>query len=109
MKGALKILTLVVASALITACGAPQPGIMVNIVQECDESNCELLIDINNPGRDSYTVEYEFTAYASSSTIVGELEESFEVPGNYVSTLTRQVPVTAEPRGFSTGSTITRL
>lgn len=109
MKDSLKILSLAVASALLAACGAPKQGIMVNVDYECDESICDVLVDIQNPGPDSFKVEYHFSAYASGSTLVGELEESFEVPGHYMETLTRQVPVTAKPRIFGAGSTTLRL
>lgn len=109
MKGSLKILTLTIVCTLLAACGAPQPGVEVTVNYECDDSNCEVLVDINNPGSDSFMVEFDFSAYTSDSTLLGELDESFEVPGNYEATITRQVPVTSEPKIFTSGTGSTRL
>ena len=109
MKDSLKILSLILASTLLASCGEPRQGVMVNVDYECDDSICEVLVDIQNPGPDSFKVKYYFSAFTSGSTLVGELEESFEVPSNYVATLSRQVPVTSKPRSFGSGSTIQRL
>jgi hypothetical protein len=54
-------------------------------------------------------VEYDFSAYTSDSTLLGELDESFEVPGNYEATITRLVPVTSEPKFITSGTGTTRL
>jgi len=109
MKGSLKTFSLILASTLVAGCGAPKQSAMINVDYECDDSICEVLVDIQNPGPDSFRVEYHFSAFTSGSTLVGELEESFEVPGNYSATLSRQVPVTAKPMAFGSGSTIQRL
>lgn len=109
MRGSLTILTLVIASTLLAACGEPQPNIQVMVSYECDDSNCEVVVDINNPGSDSHMVEYDFSAYTSDSTLLGKLDESFEVPGNYEATITRLVPVTSEPKFITSGTGTTRL
>lgn len=93
----------------LSACGGPEYGIQVNVDHDCTETSCEVVVYINNRSNDSFKVDYEFSAHDLDSVLLGEAAESFEVPGNYSSTITRQVPVSAKPASVGVGTTSTRI
>ena len=85
---------------------------MVSTTHHCDDTVCNVDIEIRNFGDDQFEVTYEFSAYATSrdsnKDLVGELTGSYSVSSREWTTLTKQFPVLEEPNLFSIGTTSTR-
>lgn len=109
MNRSLKAVSLLLAGALLSACGAPKQGIYVDVDWDCDDANCDVVVDVRNPGDDAFHVEYNFTAYTSDSTTLIELSDSFEVSGNQSFTTSQTITVASKPSLFSVGTASTRL
>lgn len=85
---------------------------MVNTTHDCNDTVCNVDIEIRNFGDDQFEVTYDVSAYATSrgraKELVGELTGSYTVAGREWTTLTKQFPVLEEPRTISTGTSWTR-
>lgn len=97
------------AGLSIAGCVKPEPSANVKITHDCTATECEVLVEIRNPGNDSFKVEYEFEAFDRDSKLLAELDESMEIEGRLSWSHHYVIPVAAKPMMIGAGSSVTRV
>jgi len=95
---------ILLAGLSIAACGAPEQGIRVDVNHDCNETTCEVLVEIQNPSKYSYDVDYDFAAFDRDSGVLVELDESIEIEANQSWSYQYVFPVTSKPMMITSGS-----
>jgi len=105
-------ISFVLACALLCSCGSSEPGVIVQTSHDCDDTYCNVEVEIWNLGGDIFDIEYEFEAYktsaSSSTSLVGELAGSHTILGGQSIILVKQFPVLGKPNSFATSTTTER-
>jgi hypothetical protein len=105
-------LALVSACALLCSCGSSEPGVIVQTSHDCDDTYCNVEVEIRNLGGDTFDIEYEFEAYKhsalDSTSLVGELAGRHTISGGQSTILAKQFPVLGKPNAVATSTTIQR-
>ena len=103
---------LVSACALLCSCGSSEPGAIVQTSHECDDSYCNVEIEIRNLGGNTFDIDYKFEAYkhsaAESASLVGELAGHHTISGEQTTILEKKFPVLGKPNAVATSTTLQR-
>jgi hypothetical protein len=106
------LLFLISACVLLGACGSSEPGVSVRTEHDCNDTHCDVQIEIRNFGNDTFDIEYEISTYKTGGTnptaLVGELAGNHTILGGQSITLSKQFRVTGKPNTVATSVESTR-
>jgi hypothetical protein len=105
-------LFLISTVVLLGACTISEPSVSLETEHDCDDTHCDVQIEIRNFGNDTFDLEYEISAFknldSSPSTLVGQIAGSYSILGGKTITLAKQFQVSEKPTTVTTSTEATR-
>lgn len=97
------------ALALLCACSNSDPSPVVVTDYDCNESDCNVQIMVQNAGTGTFDLNYHFDAHSRGfDDSVGELNGEYVIASGESTTLSKRFPVTSKPNTVSTAVEVVR-